>query len=126
LAELPSLRSLLPGGLRRASPKEKRLRRLPASRLLLSVLFCLGLALFAWLQSGTYALATREDAVGNLANGRSLRQIVIGETALLLICALSLLSLRRTWFARIGILTLFIWAICLVDLAAFLQATMVG
>ena len=64
--------------------------------------------------------------MGNLANGRTLRQIVIGETALLLVCAVSLLSLRRTWFARLGILTLFVWAICLVDVAAFLQATVVG
>jgi hypothetical protein len=96
------------------------------TRLLLAVCFCLGLALFVWLQLGTYLLATREESLGNLANGISLRRIVLGESALVLVCAVALLSLRRSWFTRIAILTVFIWAICLIDVVAFVQATVVS
>jgi hypothetical protein len=79
-----------------------------------------------WLQLGTYLLATREESLGNLANGTSLRRIVLGESALVLVCAVALLSLRRTWATRIAILRVFIWVICLIDILAFVQATVVS
>jgi hypothetical protein len=89
-------------------PEEKqRLRGLQAARLVLSVSFCIGLALFIWLQVGTYNLANRLTAIGYIANGNNLRQVVVGESALVVVCTVALLSLRRTWFTRVGILTIF-------------------
>ena len=108
------------------SKQKHRWQRLPVLRLLLWVGFCVGLALFIWLQIGTYDLGNRQQSVGNLANGTHLHQIVLGESALLIVCALAVLSLRRTWFTRIAILTLFIWAIGLADIVAFLQATVIA
>lgn len=108
------------------SEDKRRWQRLRVLRLLLSVSFCLGLALFVWLQIGTYDLGNRQESVGNLANGTRLHQIVFGECALVLVCAVAVLSLRRTLFTRVGILTIFIWAICLIDIVAFAQATVVS
>jgi hypothetical protein len=106
-------------------PDKPRWQRLPATRLALSVVFCLGLALFAWLQVGTYDLGNRQASVGYVANGTRLRQLVLGESALVLLCAVAVFSLRRSWFARVGILTVFVWAICLIDIVAFAQATVI-
>lgn len=92
----------------------------------MSVCFCLGIALFVWLQVGTYDLGNREKSLGLLADGTSLHQIVLGESALLLVCAVAVASLRRSWFARFAILTIFIWVICLIDIAAFAQATTIS
>jgi protein-S-isoprenylcysteine O-methyltransferase Ste14 len=108
------------------SQDQRFLRWLQAARLVLSVCFCLGLALFVWLQVGTYELANRQISIGNLANGTNLRQVVLGETALVAVCAVAVLSLRQTWFTRVGILTIFIWLICLIDLVAFSQATVIS
>jgi hypothetical protein len=90
------------------------------------VTFCLGLALFVWLQLGTFLLANREASLGDTTNGTRLHRIVLGESALLIVCTVALLSLRRSWSTRIAILTVFIWAICLIDILAFAQATVVS
>ena len=51
-------------------PEEKqRLRGLQAARLVLSVCFCIGLALFIWLQVGTCNLANRLTAIGYIVTG---------------------------------------------------------
>jgi hypothetical protein len=81
---------------------------------------------FVWLQVGTYDLGNREKSLGLLAGGTSLHQIVLGESALLLVCTVAVLSLRRSWFTRLAILTVFIWVICLIDIAAFAQATTIS